>query len=397
MNTPVNQDLNPEELLTGLKDLSASGVIAVSEISEALHQCIVSMGGVLDTSPRTRGITGMVYRNIRNVTQLSSALLDPPLRFISRQFPQLARSDATLAVLSALNGVLGDHLQQIHHPFALPMTLRRNGILLQHEDVQQLANNDSGQINLFIHGLCMNDLQWQSRPGNYGDNLESEAGIPAIYLRYNTGLHISQNGQNLAHLLEDLDTHLPRNVTVNVIAHSMGGLVCRAALHAAAAHHMHWPLRVKRAVFLGTPHQGAPLEKVGHWTDRLLALTPYSRPFSRLTRVRSNGINDLREGYIVASDWQHTPASSISRTPVLLPSHLSCHCVAASTAKQRSTRIRRLPGDGLVSVASALGQHADKSQALNIPEARQHLILDAHHMDLLSNHEVANKLVEICT
>jgi triacylglycerol esterase/lipase EstA (alpha/beta hydrolase family) len=58
-------------------------------------------------------------------------------------------------------------------------------------------------------------------------------GFTPVYLRYNTGLHISHNGQTLAELLNRLHVlwpaaaEEPLKETV-LVGHSMGGLVARA-------------------------------------------------------------------------------------------------------------------------------------------------------------------------
>ena len=48
----------------------------------------------------------------------------------------------------------------------------------------------------------------------------------------------------------------------------------------------------ERIVFLGTPHQGAPLERAGHALQTALGLTPWTAPFVRLGQLRSAGIQD---------------------------------------------------------------------------------------------------------
>jgi hypothetical protein len=64
----------------------------------------------------------------------------------------------------------------------------------------------TGKLLLMIHGLCRNDLQWDSQyegsDVNHGERLAGELGLTPIYLRYNTGLHVSQNGRELAQQLE---------------------------------------------------------------------------------------------------------------------------------------------------------------------------------------------------
>lgn len=69
---------------------------------------------------------------------------------------------------------------------------------------------------------------------NHGERLAAELGLTPIYLRYNSGLHVSQNGRELALQLEQLLGHWPVPVEeVSVLAHSMGGLVMRSAAHYA--------------------------------------------------------------------------------------------------------------------------------------------------------------------
>ena len=78
----------------------------------------------------------------------------------------------------------------------------------------------------------------------------------------------------------------------------MARSACAHALQAG----LHWPTALKRLVFLGTPHAGAPLERAGSWVDTLLDLSPYTAPFSRLGKLRSAGIQDLRHGHAMDAD-----------------------------------------------------------------------------------------------
>ncbi len=63
------------------------------------------------------------------------------------------------AVLAALNGVLGDQLEQNHNPLATPMTLRYQGRVLNTNALPAMPDA-TGKVLLLIHGLCMNELQW---------------------------------------------------------------------------------------------------------------------------------------------------------------------------------------------------------------------------------------------
>ena len=54
-------------------------------------------------------------------------------------------------------------------------------------------------------------------------------GVTPVYLRYNPGRHISENGRDLAHRLQALVDAWPVPVeAISILAHSMGGLVSRS-------------------------------------------------------------------------------------------------------------------------------------------------------------------------
>src|SRR5690606_10057172 len=113
-----------------------------------------------------------------------------------------------------------------------------------------------------------------------------------------------------------------------IVAHSMGGLVTRSACHYGMVEGHAWVRRLRALVFLGTPHHGAPLERVGNWVEVVLGSTRYSAPIASLARVRSAGVTDLRFGYIVDEHWQGRERFEIgrdARTPVPLPEGVDCY------------------------------------------------------------------------
>ena len=227
--------------------------------------------------------------------------------------------------------------------------------------------------------------------------LAAELGYTPIYLRYNTGLHTSQNGHQLATLLEQLLDQWPVPVEeLSVVVHSMGGLVIRSAVYYARLGALRWPDRLKNIVFLGTPHHGAPLERAVNWVDIILDSTPYSRPFAKLGQLRSAGITDLRWGNVLDADWQKKDRFARSpdvRQPLHLPHGIACFTVAATAVAQRSPLADRLIGDGLVPLASALGQHEDPQRYLMFASTAQTIVYNTHHMELLHSPEVTRQLL----
>jgi hypothetical protein len=281
------------------------------------------------------------------------------------------------------------------------MSLRWQGRVISPLTPPQ-ANEVTGKILIVIHGLCMNDLQWTSLtsvdPVNHATAIEHALGYSPVYLRYNTGLHVSQNGHELASQLEALLASWPVPVTcLSLLAHSMGGLVARSAVYAATRDGLAWLRQLKHLVFLGTPHHGAPLERAGNWIDALLGSTPYSRPFAKLVQLRSAGVTDLRYGHVLDADWQghdrfrHRPDS---RIPLPLPEGVASFSVAATLAAKRGALADRLLGDGLVPLPSALGQHADAQRQLHFAPGHQHIAYRTSHMQLLSSPEVTQQLLK---
>ena len=267
--------------------------------------------------------------------------------------------------------------------------------------LKQHIPNASPKLLLVLHGLCMSDLQWttgqRGKEVNHATTLSSALGYTPVYLRYNSGLHVSQNGHLLAAQLEDLVTRWPVALTeITVLAHSMGGLLMRSALHVASQGGLQWPTYLKNIVFLGTPHQGAPLERAGNWVDVILGSTPYSRPFAKLGQLRSAGVTDLRYGFVLDADWQghdRFHRKPDSRTPVPLPEGVACFTVAATLAAKRSHLADRLLGDGLVPLHSALGQHDEAQRCLHFAPEHQYIAYRTGHLQLLSSAGVQEQLL----
>ena len=239
----------------------------------------------------------------------------------------------------------------------------------------------------------MNDLQWNRQGHDHGAQLADTLGYTPVYVRYNTGRHVSVNGLELATQLEQLIARWPQPVEeLSILVHSMGGLVTRSACELANMAGHQWPRTLKNIVFLGTPHHGAPLERAGNWVDVLLGSTPYSRPFGKLAQIRSAGITDLRYGLLREEDWagkdrfRRTPDA---RMPLPLPEGVNCFTVAATLAGKSSLLAERLLGDGLVPLNSALGKHAEPAHTLGFSKDAQLTVYRTSHMALLGSPQAA--------
>jgi len=369
----------------------------LTDLVEAVHDTIARTPGILDATRtgRTRGIAGFVYRSVRGVTRLVGGALDALIALIAPWIPESRSSPKREAILAAVNGVLGDHLVASGNPLAIAMCMRTAGIRLEISKPALAAAfpRTKSKLLVLVHGLCMNDLQWAREGHDHGKALARDLGWTPIYLHYNTGLHISANGREFAHLMEALLREWPHPIEqLAVIGHSMGGLLARSACHYASLARHAWVKRLDHLIFLGTPHFGAPLERAGTRVDFVMGISPYTAPFARLGKIRSAGINDLGHGYLRDEEWQAPKRHRPVEAPLALPAGVSCYAIAASRQPRPGPRGAKTRGDGFVPVSSALGRNLDGSSRLGFPEQHRWVGFGMGHFDLLSHVDVYEKI-----
>ncbi len=195
----------------------------VTGIVEGMHHNISLAPGLLGRPERGRagGVAGLVYRSVRGVTRLVGVgvdgLLAPFAALLGEQQPSGERD----AVVAALNGVLGDHFVSSGNPLAISMRLLRDGRPLAPEEVGR------GPLVIAVHGLGMSSRQMRRDGHDHAAALAADLDGGVAYLDYNSGLHISTNGRQLADLLEQLVTGGASPAALVILGFSMGGLELR--------------------------------------------------------------------------------------------------------------------------------------------------------------------------
>ena len=331
-----------------------------------------------------RALSGLVYSGIRGMTRVVGQALDQTFTQLAPLLGSREPGPEALAALAALNGVVGDTLAAQGSSFAQPMELHRRA------ESPALT----GKVLILVHGSSMNDVQWLRHGHDHGLALERDLGWSAVYVRYNSGLHVSENGRALSTLLEQLVSESPVNISqLAILGFSMGGLVARSACHLADAGPSKWRPRLKTLICMGTPHHGSPVERAGSWLETALGVSRYSAPLAKLGKLRSAGVTDLRFGFVIDEHWQGADRFTFgrdARVPVPLPRGVRCCALAASQSKGPGKRLR---SDGLVPVASGLG-HAPGTLDLKFPQENQRIVFGASHLDLLDRPEAYAALKE---
>lgn len=390
---------NRVEDLRGVGRLTADGVVEATNVVESVHRTISTFGGLL--GPRgpqsSPGITGLVYGSIRGVADLVGAGVDSALRPLGALAGGEGASPGRDTAVAVLNGVVGDHLAETDNPLAIEMEFRWDGETADPYDAafRETVRAADGRIGLMLHGSCTDEHQWTWSGQDHGAALSRDHGYVPVYLRYNSGLHISENGAELSERLESFVEALPGTVDLSFVGHSMGGLVARSACHYGEVSDHHWLERLENLVCIGSPHHGAPLERYGNWIDNALELTAYTAPFARLGKLRSAGVTDLRFGNLLRQDWRGRDRfewSDDPRQPVPLPEGVDCYAIAAVMDQEAGVVSSKLPGDGLVPLESALGHHDNPELEVGFPEAHQEVFRNMGHLELLDDPDVYDEL-----
>lgn len=395
----MSKKTKPDSELQGLTHLIMDATIGVTDLVEEMHKQVVHPPFLPSTSIQKliTKIAGFTFNNVRWSTKLIGNSVSKILKHLTPAIGNIKSSDKKEVLLSVLNGVIGDYLEEKENPLKIEMQFRfqSKAIEITAESLKETYPKINGKILLMIHGSCMSDIQWIRKNHNHGKILSKELEKTPIYLNYNSGKHISTNGKDLNKNLQKLVENWPVPVEeIVIIAHSMGGLLTRSALYYADQNQNNWTKHLKKVAFLGTPHHGSHVERIGNYVDLILESVPYLKPFARLGKIRSAGVTDLRYGNLVDEDWQDNgrfERKGDQRKHIQLSNKIEFYAVAAVIGKETagSTRIF---GDNLVDVKSALGQHKKTEKNLHFKEQNTLIVYENNHLDLLSTPEILKKL-----
>ena len=329
--------------------------------------------------------------------------------------------------LAVLNGAVGDHLARTGNGLATEMTLvsGRRPLPLEREALRRALPSPTGRVALLLHGLMSSEDIWLHHDGpDYGALLQRDLGITPLYLRYNSGLAIADNGALLDALLEKLMTVYPGVIDELIpIGYSMGGLVVRSACQVATSRAASesastskatsrgmsmststsapgaWLPRVRRALYVGTPHQGAPMERAGRVIAKILRAVPdpYTQLAAQLAHLRSDGIKDLGD-----ADLRHQDRAAglpriglrDPRHPVPLLPQIQHYLVAGSLSKD--PWLAALFGDSIVPLRSASDGAVVDAPSFALPPDHARIVSGVSHLDLAHSKAVYQHLRDWC-
>ncbi|MGA8680909.1 MAG: hypothetical protein WB592_10550 [Acidimicrobiales bacterium] len=340
-------------------------------------------------------IARSTYRAVRGLGKLAgSAVAEMAPSTAGSTHPPLGSSGRSSHVQAALNAAIGDRLSAEDNPLAIRMALRAGGrdLPVDRTTLRGLVDKPSCKLAVFMHGFGETDDSWRlgsAQDGQtYGTRLAADFGYADLYVRYNSGRHVSENGRDLALLLSEVVTAWPWPVDeVLLIGHSMGGLVVRSACHYGQEGAADWVRLVRHVFLLGSPNLGAPLARWTHHTARAAAKRKDTLPFAPLLTTRSAGVDDLRFGYLLDEDWEGCDAGSCGqdhRHDVPLLPTANHYTVSACVTRTPSSPLGEVVGDLLVQPASAHGRRR-RRQHIPFEIEHRHEFGGRHHFHLLND------------
>ena len=340
-------------------------------------------GGVFKS---IRVINGITRLTVNAIAEVAEAGLDPTSDSDDLATPVKSTAAGTASwyvdyLQSSLNGFWGDYLRRRKSRLDLGMALRHHG---QHlpatpEALAAAFPNPTSKLCVFVHSLAATEWLWsRSSEEHYGDpdvtfgtRLRDDLGFTPIYLRYNTGRHISENGRALATLLtEVLDAYPVPVDEIALVGHSMGGLVVRSAAHYARTHDEPWVAHLRHVACIGSPHLGAPLEKAVSLLTGVLKKVEAAgtQVPAELLDSRSAGVKDLRYGYTVDEEWAGKNPDEVvadTRRNVPLVDGVGYYFLAATISRDPEHPLGQLLGDLMVRLPSASGEAPEPARRIH--------------------------------
>ena len=304
--------------------------------------------------------------------------------------------------LGVVNGLLGDYLERTGNELAIEMAFVEGGVPidLSSSNLKNAFPTATSKIAIIVHGSSATESCFTLDDGtNYGTLLHRDLGVTPLFVRFNSGAAIALNGDRLSRLIQNLVDHYPSPIDeILLIAHSMGGLVVRSACHAASSEGQSWLPLVRRAIYLGTPHRGAPLERFGKVVAGVLQAIddPYTRLIADVLNLRSAGVKDLGDAHLRHEDRDSGGLPSL-RSPThpvpLLPS-IRHYLIAGTLASDRVLSL--LFGDSIVPIASATDGACTNVKSSELPPAHVRILPGLSHITLAKHADVYAQIRAWC-
>ncbi|MCZ8156370.1 MAG: hypothetical protein O9264_09655 [Leptospira sp.] len=219
------------------------------------------------------------------------------------------KGDQLLFDNRVISSILGSSHNQRIKLTKIDMSFRKVGEdISAKEVVNEFKASGKSKIVIFIPGLFTDETVWLEKMVPYKKKKIRSRGIATellkkdyfpIYVRFNHGLPIHENGRKLMHLLDIFFKECP-DAKPNIVNYSLGGLVFRSCMFYSKLEKKEWCGNFNKVVSIATPNRGSYLEKIGFWLGFILEKSPHValKIIGMVGNLRSDAIKDLSFGLI---------------------------------------------------------------------------------------------------
>ncbi|EPG74428.1 hypothetical protein LEP1GSC058_3799 [Leptospira fainei serovar Hurstbridge str. BUT 6] len=208
-----------------------------------------------------------------------------------------------------ISSIVGDSFADFLTTSLIRPSFRLNGSDVgANEVVQDWKKSGLQNVIVCVPGLFCDEGLWNAKGEVTPSAIMVREGYYPIYVRFNPGAHISENGVALLTLLEELLSSPEfAERKLDFISFSQGGLIFRSALFLARQKGFPLSNRIRHALLISSPDGGSYIEKIGFW----LGLGAESLPVFPVNLIgfignqRSDAMKDLSHGIIREEDWKN--------------------------------------------------------------------------------------------
>ena len=239
-----------------------------------------------ETKHRVRVLTKAVKRGVRTEVSLKT---DPITGLLVEKC--IIRPLEIIGA-SKLNQLLVEHQMPNMAEFGLKEVVLPSGTgKITLKEPSEITKKD--KVLLFIHGWTSSPIAcWSSFITGLAPLVKEAGYTKYLTMGYNTSMPIDKNGELLSLYLQN-KLH---GAKVDIVAHSMGGLVARSALENYGKADL-----VQNLITLGTPHKGSPMGIIKYALEAFSSaileengkLDEYGRFVVKMYNDGSQGFQDL--------------------------------------------------------------------------------------------------------
>ena len=239
-----------------------------------------------ETKHRVRVLTKAVKRGVRTEVSLKT---DPITGLVVEKC--IIRPLEIIGA-SKLNQLLVEHQMPNMAEFGLKEVVLPSGTgKITLKDLSEITSKD--KVLLFIHGWTSSPIAcWSSFITGLAPLVKEAGYTKYLTMGYNTSMPIDKNGELLSLYLQNK----LNGAKVDIVAHSMGGLVARSALENYGKADL-----VQNLITLGTPHKGSPMGIIKYALEAFSSaileengkLDEYGRFVVKMYNDGSQGFQDL--------------------------------------------------------------------------------------------------------